>query len=96
MLLLSPLVRVRHGGGAPAEIAAYTLYMLFRPLWQRQKNWVVYEKFCKTAQDNSYYFFKYCMEHLPEKERRHIYYIMDPGSRTTRMWPVTAARWCPL
>lgn len=60
------------------EITAYTLYMLFRPLWQRQKNWVVYEKFCKTAQDNSYYFFKYCMEHLPEKERRHIYYIMDP------------------
>ena len=52
--------------------------MLFRPLWQRQKNCVVYEKFCKTAQDNSYYFFKYCMEHLPEKERRHIYYIMDP------------------
>lgn len=78
------------------EITAYTLYMLFRPLWQRQKNWVVYEKFCKTAQDNSYYFFKYCMEHLPEKERRHIYYIMDLGSRTTRMWPVTAARWCPL
>ncbi len=38
----------------------------------------MYEKFCKTAQDNSYYFFKYCMEHLPEKERRHIYYIMDP------------------
>lgn len=63
------------------EITAYTLYMLFRPLWQRQKNWVVYEKFCKTAQDNSYYFFKYCMEHLPEKERRHIYYIMDsPGA----------------
>ena len=39
---------------------------------------MVYEKLCKTAQDNSYYFFKYCMEHLPEKERRHIYYIMDP------------------
>ncbi len=60
------------------EITAYTLYMLLRPLWRRQNNWVVYEKFCKTAQDNSYYFFKYCMEHLPEKERRHIYYIMDP------------------
>lgn len=60
------------------EITAYALYLLFRPLWQWQKNWVVYEKFCKTAQDNSYYFFKYCMEHLPEKERKHIYYIIDP------------------
>lgn len=60
------------------EVLAYGLYRLFRPFWERQKNWVVFEKFCKTAQDNSYYFFKFCMENLPKNERKHIYYIIDP------------------
>lgn len=59
------------------EIAAYLLYVLFGAYWRRKKLWIVYEKFCKTAQDNSYYFFKYCMEQLPEQEKKRIFYVMD-------------------
>lgn len=32
------------------------------------------------AQDNGYYFFKYCMENLDEKEKKNIYYIIDKRS----------------
>ncbi|MGN0522459.1 MAG: CDP-glycerol glycerophosphotransferase family protein [Eubacterium sp.] len=59
------------------EITAYAIYRLFRPIWKRKKIWVVFEKFCKTAQDNSYFFFKYCMENLSDKEKKNIYYIID-------------------
>lgn len=59
------------------ELIAYTLYRLFAVFWRRKKIWVVYEKFCKTAQDNGYYFFKYCMEQLPAKEKKRIFYVID-------------------
>ena len=29
------------------------------------------------AQDNGFYFFKYCMENLPESEKDRIYYVID-------------------
>ena len=32
------------------------------------------------AQDNGYYFFKYCMENLDEKEKKNIYYVIDKRS----------------
>ena len=32
------------------------------------------------AQDNGYYFFKYCMEQLPKEKKQHIYYILDTDS----------------
>ena len=44
------------------EVTAYGLYRLFGVYFRRKKLRIVYEKFCKTAQDNSYYFFKYCMD----------------------------------
>ena len=32
------------------------------------------------AQDNGFYFFKYCMEQLPEKEKKRILYVMDKSA----------------
>ena len=46
--------------------------------WLKRKNiWLVYEKYCVMAQDNGFYFYKYCMEHLPEKEKKRIFYVID-------------------
>lgn len=59
------------------EITALVLYVLLFPILRRKKIWVVYEKFCKTAQDNSLYFFKFCMEKLTPKQNKSIYYIID-------------------
>lgn len=62
------------------EVLAYILYIFSGLFLSRKKIWIVYEKFCKMAQDNGYYFFKYCMENLPENERKHIYYVIDKRS----------------
>ena len=62
------------------EFAAFGLYALLRPYWKRKRLWLVYEKFCSMAQDNGYYFFKYCMEQLPEHEKKHIFFILDKDS----------------
>lgn len=62
------------------EYAALFLYYLLRPYWLSRKIWLVYEKYSITAQDNSFYFFKYCMEKLPLKERKNIYYVIDKKS----------------
>lgn len=59
------------------EMAASIVYILSKPLFRRRKVWLVYEKFCSMAQDNGYYFFKYCMENLPEEEKKDIYYVID-------------------
>ncbi len=62
------------------EIAAAVVYFLGRPIWKRKRIWIIYEKFCAAAQDNGWYFFEYCMKELPEAERKHIFYVMDPAS----------------
>ncbi len=62
------------------EVLAYILYILTGLFLSHKKIWIVYEKFCKMAQDNGYYFFKYCMENLDEKEKKNIYYIIDKRS----------------
>lgn len=59
------------------EMAASIIYVLSKPMFKRRKVWLVYEKFCSMAQDNGYYFFKYCMENLSEKEKKDIYYVID-------------------
>lgn len=59
------------------EYLALFLYFLLRPYWKSKDIWLVYEKYSITAQDNSLYFFKYCMEELPENEKKHIYYVID-------------------
>ncbi len=62
------------------EILAFGSYVLLYPYWKRKRLWLVFEKFCSMAQDNGYYFFKYCMEKLPSENREHIYYILDKDS----------------
>lgn len=62
------------------EMLAFGVYVLLRPYWKKKRVWLVFEKFCSMAQDNGYYFFKYCMEQLPESKNSHIYYVLDKDS----------------
>lgn len=55
-------------------------YYLLKPYWKRKNIWLVFEKFSVMAQDNGYYFFKYCMEQLPEEEKKNIYYVIDKAA----------------
>ncbi len=66
------------------ELFATVLAVLGYPVLSRRKIWMIYEKFSKTAQDNSFYFFKYCMEQLPEKDRRRIFYVIDKSAEDYR------------
>lgn len=59
------------------EYLALLIYYLLRPYWLSKKIWLIYEKYCITAQDNSYYFFRYCREQLSDKENQNIYYVID-------------------
>ena len=63
------------------ELTAFVLYHLFRPLWDRQNIRLVFEKYCQMAQDNGYYFFRYCMK-SKEEARSHsrIFYVIDRKS----------------
>lgn len=58
------------------EIIAFAIYILFGWYFDRKNIWLVFEKYCQMAQDNGYYFFKYCMENLSASEKKHIYYVM--------------------
>lgn len=62
------------------EFLAYGIYRLTRPLWKKKRIWLIFEKYCVSAQDNGFYFFRYCMEQLGEKDRKRIYFILDPNS----------------
>ena len=66
------------------EYAALLIYYLMRSYWLSKKIWLIYEKYSMTAQDNSFYFFRYCMEHLSEKENRNIYYVIDRAASDYR------------
>ncbi|WP_400243451.1 CDP-glycerol glycerophosphotransferase family protein [Niallia sp. JL1B1071] len=55
------------------ELIAYPLYKLAKPFLHKKNIWLVYEKNSETAQDNSYYFFKYCYENHHDK---NIYYVI--------------------
>ncbi len=63
------------------ELAALFVYLFTFPFLKRKKIWLVYEKFCSMAQDNGYYFFKYCMEKLTDEEKKNIYYVMDKRAK---------------
>lgn len=63
------------------ECAAKILYRISRPYWNRKKIWIFFEKECRTAQDNGYYFFQYCMSEPVRKElQADMYYILDSSS----------------
>lgn len=53
------------------------IYYLLKPYWKKRNIWLVFEKFSVMAQDNGYYFYQYCMEQLPEKEKKNIFYVID-------------------
>lgn len=59
------------------EYLALFCYFILKPYWDHKKVWLICEKFCTMAQDNGLYFFQYCMEQLPEEEKRQIYYVID-------------------
>lgn len=59
------------------EYLALFLFYILYPYWKSKHLWLVYEKYSITAQDNSYYFFKYCMEKLTTKENKNIFYVID-------------------
>lgn len=58
------------------ELAAFGIYKLFGKFLEKKHIWLVYEKFCITAQENGYYFFEYCMEH----QKKNVYFILDKSS----------------
>ena len=63
------------------ERVAAGVYYVLKKYWQNKGIYLVYEKFCMMAQDNGYYFFKYCMENnMEEKLGRKIYYVIDKNS----------------
>ncbi|MBO5524854.1 MAG: CDP-glycerol glycerophosphotransferase family protein [Roseburia sp.] len=59
------------------EYLALLCYFILKPYWDNKKIWLICEKFCTMAQDNAMFFFQYCMEQLPEKEKKHILYVID-------------------
>lgn len=66
-----------HLGFRVKELTAFVAYYLLKPYWDSRHIQLVYEKFCMMAQDNGYYFFKYCMDHEEEKrQKNHIYYVI--------------------
>ena len=62
------------------ELLAYIIFRLAKPCFRRKKIWLVFEKFCSTAQDNGFYFFKFCMEQLSDNDKKNIYYVIQSDS----------------
>lgn len=62
------------------EILASIIFKLIGPRLRKKQINIVYEKFCRTAQDNGYYFFRYCMENLQRQARSRFYYVIDKRS----------------
>ena len=61
-------------------LAAFALAKLLKPLWKNRQIWLIYEKYCISAQDNGFYFFQYCMKQLPPEEKKNIFFILDRSS----------------
>ncbi|TSB48380.1 CDP-glycerol glycerophosphotransferase family protein [Alkalicoccobacillus porphyridii] len=59
------------------EYAAYFYYHFFYQFFSRKPVWLVHEKFSETAQDNSFYFFRYCYMNHPQ---RKVYYVIKKGA----------------
>ena len=58
------------------ELSAFGIYKLFGRFIKKKHIWLVYEKFCITAQENGFYFFEYCMKN----QKNHVYFILDKAS----------------
>lgn len=55
---------------------AVLLYRMFKPFWDMRGIVLLYEKFCKCAQDNAYYMFLYYMK-KGGRDKRRTYYVID-------------------
>ncbi len=62
------------------EIAAMLIYLVLRKKLRKKDIHIIYEKFCRTAQDNGVRYFEYCRKSLPESERNKYYYVIDKKS----------------
>lgn len=62
------------------EVVVFGIYYFFGSFWRRKNIWLVYEKFSNYAQDNGYFFFKYCMENLTDEQKKNIFYVIDKRS----------------
>lgn len=63
------------------EVLAPTVTLLLGRSLRKRDIRLVFEKFSSAAQDNGYYFFKYCMENLPADQKKDIYYVIDKKSK---------------
>ena len=60
------------------ERLALFIYGLMRRSLEKKKIFLVHEKFCSAAQDNGFFFFKYCMENdMEHVMQRSIFYVID-------------------
>ncbi len=60
------------------EAVAAAVFAVSKSYWKKQHIRLVYEKLCVMAQDNGYYFFRYCMDHhVEESQGARYYYVID-------------------
>lgn len=63
------------------ERLAIRLFPFVKKKMESQNIYLVYEKYSEMAEDNGYYFFKYCMEHCMEKELQcRMFYVIDKNA----------------
>ena len=63
------------------EWVALGIYRIGKKYWRKKRYRLVFEKFCMMAQDNGYYYFKYCMEHGEEqRQNARIRYVIKKDS----------------
>lgn len=58
------------------ELSAFAVYKIFGKVLKKQHIWLIYEKFCLSAQDNGFYFFEYCMK----EGISQAYFVLDKSS----------------
>jgi len=59
------------------EYIAFLIFLIFYPYFKYKKSWIIFEKACNRAQDNGYYFYKYCVENL---QRKNVYFVIRKDS----------------
>ena len=61
------------------EKVARGIYKCFKNHWDKKNIYLIFEKYCTMAQDNGYFFFKYCMDANVEADfDGEILYVIDP------------------
>lgn len=60
------------------ELIASILYVLLFWLFKNRPIWITFEKYSETAQDNGFYFFKYCYENYYHE--RKVYFVIKKNS----------------